>query len=149
MDPFAQGLAGAALASTMIRKKEETRIALGIGFLAGLAADLDVLIRSTDDPLLRLEFHRQFTHSFLFIPLGGFVVSLFLWLFLRRKKSFWSILKFSVLGYGTHGLVDACTSYGTYLWWPFSYTRAAWNNVSIIDSVFSLGVFLFLSIAFF
>jgi inner membrane protein len=149
MDPLAQGLAGAALASICIRKQENTRLALGVGFLAGLAADLDVFIRSSEDPLLRLEFHRQFTHSLLFIPLGGLLVALFLWPFLRRKGTFFNIWTFSTLGYGTHGLIDACTSYGTYLFWPFSYTRVAWNNVSIIDPVFSLGVLTFLIIAFF
>jgi inner membrane protein len=149
MDPFAQGLAGAALASTIIRKKEETRVALVVGFLAGLAADLDVFIRSSEDPLLRLEFHRQFTHSLLFIPLGGLLVTLALWPFLRGKINLRRIWTYATLGYGTHGLIDACTSYGTYLLWPFSDIRVAWNNVSIIDPVFSLGVLLFLSIAFF
>ena len=149
MDPFAQGLAGAALASTIIRDNEDTRVALVVGFLAGLAPDLDVFIHSSEDPLLRLEFHRQFTHSLFFIPLGGLLVAIFLWPFLRRKGTLFSIWKFSVLGYGTHGLIDACTSYGTYLFWPFSYTRVAWNNVSIVDPVFSLGVLLFLSIPIF
>ena len=149
MDPFAQGLAGAALASTIIRKKEETRLALVVGFLAGLPADLDVFIRSSEDPLLRLEFHRQFTHSLLFIPLGGLLVTLVLQPFLRGKINLPRTWAFATLGYGTHGLIDACTSYGTYLLWPFSDIRVAWNNVSIIDPVFSLGVLLFLSIAFF
>ena len=149
MDPFAQGLAGAALASTIIRKKEETRLALFVGFLAGLAADLDVFIRSSEDPLLRLEFHRQFTHSLLFIPLGGLLVTLALWPFLRGKINLRRTWAYATLGYGTHGLIDACTSYGTYLLWPFSDIRVAWNNVSIIDPVFSLGVLLFISLAFF
>ena len=149
MDPFAQGLAGAALASTIIRKKEETRLALVVGFLAGLTADLDVFIRSSEDPLLRLEFHRQFTHSLVFIPLGGLLVTLALWPFLRGKINLRRTWAYATLGYGTHGLIDACTSYGTYLLWPFSNIRVAWNNVSIIDPVFSLGVLLFLSIAFF
>ena len=149
MDPFAQGLAGAALASTIIRKKEEIRLALVVGFLAGLPADLDVFIRSSEDPLLRLEFHRQFTHSLLFIPLGGLLVALALQPFLRGKINLRRTWTYATLGYGTHGLIDACTSYGTYLLWPFSNIRVAWNNVSIIDPVFSLGVLLFLSIAFF
>jgi inner membrane protein len=149
VDPIAQGLAGAALASTIIRKKDETRLALGVGFLAGLAADLDVFIRSSEDPLLRLEFHRQFTHSLLFIPLGGLLVTLVLQPFLRGKINLRRTLAYATLGYGTHGLIDACTSYGTYLLWPFSDIRVAWSNVSIIDPVFSLGVLLFLSIAFF
>jgi len=148
MDPLAQGLAGAALSASASRDSKETRLAVGVGFLAGLAPDLDVFIRSSADPLLRLEFHRQFTHSLLFIPVGGFLVAGILWLILRRKVSFRRLFAFAALGYGTHGLIDACTSYGTYLLWPFSYVRIAWNNVAIIDPVFSVGVLLLLLVAF-
>ncbi|GAL32009.1 integral membrane protein [Vibrio maritimus] len=42
-------------------------VAGALGLLSGLAPDIDVLIRSSHDPLLFLEFHRQFTHSLLFI----------------------------------------------------------------------------------
>lgn len=149
MDPLAQGLAGAALAGSCSRDKDETRLAMGVGFLAGLAADLDVFIRSSADPLLRLEFHRQFTHSLVFIPIGSLVVASLLWLFLRHRSSFHRLWMLSALGYGTHGFIDASTSYGTYLFWPFSHVRVAWNNVAIVDPVFSIGVLTLLSIAFF
>ncbi len=149
MDPLAQGLAGAALAGSCSRDKEEARRSLFVGFAAGLVADLDVFIRSSEDPLLRLEFHRQFTHSILFIPVGSLFAATVLWLFLRKKTSFRRIWTFATLGYGTHGLIDACTSYGTYLLWPFSDMRVAWNNVAIIDPVFSLGILVLLLLAFF
>jgi inner membrane protein len=42
------------------------------------------------------------------------------------------------VGYGLHGLLDACTSYGTLLWWPFSYQRVAWDIIAIVDPIFSL-----------
>ena len=83
MDPLAQGLAGASLAGACARDKEEARRSLLVGFAAGLLADLDVFIRSPEDPLLRLEFHRQFTHSLLFIPVGGLFVAALFWFFLR------------------------------------------------------------------
>ena len=44
----------------------------------------------------------------------------------------------SFLGYATHGLLDACTSYGTLLFWPFSYERITWNNISIVDPLFTI-----------
>lgn len=56
------------------------------------------------------------------------------------------IYKFAFLGYGTAGLLDACTSYGTRLLWPFSDLRVAWNIISIIDPVYTvplLGLVLF------
>ena len=42
-----------------------------VGAVAGMTADLDVLIRSSADPLLNLEYHRHFSHSLLFVPLGA------------------------------------------------------------------------------
>ena len=45
---------------------------------------------------------------------------------------------FCTLGYATHALLDACTTYGTMLFWPFSDARIAWNTISIIDPVFTL-----------
>ena len=70
MDPITQGVVGAAASQLVSRRTE--KIAAGvIGFLSGMAADLDVLISSSTDPLLFLEFHRHFTHSLIFIPLGA------------------------------------------------------------------------------
>ena len=53
----------------------------------------------------------------------------------------------SLLGYATHGLLDACTSYGTQLFWPFSNERVTWNNISIIDPLFTIPVLILLGIA--
>lgn len=62
MDLLTQGLLGAALAQAG-SKQQETRVATGVGFFAGLIADADILIQSDQDPLLTVEFHRHFTHS--------------------------------------------------------------------------------------
>ena len=42
------------------------------------------------------------------------------------------------LGYFAHPLLDACTSYGTHLWLPFSREPAAWNLVAVFDPAFTL-----------
>ncbi len=103
-----------------------------------MLADADILIRSTNDPLLNIEFHRHFSHSLIFIPIGGLLAAVILWPFLRKHLSFGRILFFTLLGYATSGLLDACTSYGTQLLWPFSDARIAWRIIAIIDPVFSL-----------
>ena len=77
MDPISQGTVGAAFAQSTANKNNLLKIAV-IGFIAGLAPDLDILIRSSTDPILFLEYHRQFTHSLLFIPLGALIVAGFL-----------------------------------------------------------------------
>ena len=53
----------------------------------------------------------------------------------------------SLLGYATHGLLDACTSYGTQLLWPFSNERVTWNNISIVDPLFTIPILIFVGTA--
>ena len=114
-----------------------------------MAADLDVLITSNTDPLLFLEYHRQFTHSLIFIPIGGLLCALALhWLLGRRWRISWKqSLTFCTAGYATHALLDACTSYGTQLFWPFSSIRISWSNVSIVDPLFTLPLICLVLIA--
>ena len=148
MDPLTQGVLGAALPQSLSKKKSLVVIGF-LGFLSGLAPDLDVLIRSENDPLLFLEFHRQFTHSLIFIPVGGFICASFLFFLIAKRFdiSFKDTWIYSTLGYGTHGLLDACTSYGTLLFWPFSQTRIAWNNISIIDPLFTIPILILIVMA--
>ena len=142
MDPISQAALGALAPQALLRAPTATKrhlLRVGcIGALAGMAPDLDVLIRSSSDPLLQLEFHRQFTHSLVFIPIGAALCASVFWLFLRQHMRFLSIWLVACLGYGTHGLLDACTTYGTLLLWPFSNTRVAWNTISVIDPLFTL-----------
>ena len=148
MDPLTQGVLGAALPQSISNKKSLGIIGI-IGFLSGLAPDLDIFIKSESDPILFLEFHRQFTHSLIFIPFGGLICALVLHFLIskRFKIRFKDAWIYSTLGYGTHGLLDACTSYGTLLFWPFSQTRIAWNNISIIDPLFTLPLLILIVIA--
>ena len=143
MDPLSQGVLGAA-APKSVAPPGHARIAALFGFLAGMAPDLDVLIRSGTDPLLFLEFHRQFTHALAFIPVGGFLCG---WLLhqLFGKRCGLSLRRsvlYCTLGYATHALLDACTTYGTQLLWPFSDARFAWNAVSVIDPLFTVPILL-------
>ena len=139
MDPISQGVLGAA-APKSVAPPEHARLACVLGFIAGMAPDLDVFIRSATDPLLFLEFHRQFTHALIFIPVGGFLCG---WLLHRmyargRGLDLRTSVFYCTLGYGTHALLDACTTYGTQLLWPFSDQRFAWNSVSVVDPLFTL-----------
>ena len=139
MDPISQGALGASLAQSS-SGKEKIKAATLFGCFGGLAPDLDIFIFSPTDPLLFLEFHRQFTHSLIFIPIGALLVTAVLYRWLGKKLSFKESYLFCFLGYATHGLLDTCTTYGTQLLWPFSIERFAWNNVSIIDPLFTLPI---------
>ena len=142
MDPVSQGVVGAAFAQTAARRAQLATVAW-YGALGGMAPDLDVLFRSSTDPLLFLEFHRQFTHALVFIPFGALLV----FLALRGIASRVPLLQgltaqqgylACLMGYATHGLLDACTSYGTQLFWPFSNVRVAWDTMSIVDPLFTV-----------
>ena len=147
MDPLTQGTIGAVLPQAL--SKKNLGIVALLGFLSGMAPDLDIFIRSSTDPLLSLEYHRQFTHSLVFIPFGGLICALFLFVVFKKISpfNFKKTWLYCTLGYGTHGLIDACTSYGTLLFWPFSDIRIAWNNISIIDPLFTLPLILLIALA--
>jgi len=146
MDPISQGTVGAAFAQSTANKHNIVRIGV-IGFLAGLAPDLDVLIRSSSDPILFLEYHRQFSHSLFFIPFGSLIVALLIFPLVKKSMGLKTIYVASFLGYATHGLLDACTSYGTQLFWPFSNERVTWNNISIIDPLFTIPILILIGTA--
>lgn len=142
MDPITQGALGAALPLSLA-KNSKLKLTAWLGCFAGMAPDIDVLIRSTRDPLLFLEFHRQFTHSLIFIPIGALICALIAFRWTKKEMPFSSSYLICFLGYGTHALLDACTSYGTMLAWPFSYIRIAWNNVSVIDPMVTVPLLIF------
>ena len=143
MDPLTQGIVGTTVVQSYSKKKHLILASI-IGFLAGLAPDIDIFIKSDHDPLLFLEYHRQFTHSLLFIPFGGLICALvFYYLFAKKSHlNFKSTYIYSTIGYGTHGIIDTCTTYGTQLYWPFSNERLAWNTISVIDPLFTLPVII-------
>ncbi len=154
MDPITQGALGAALPQSTWAKRSGLRnshaaLAGFLGMIGGMAADLDILIYSDTDPLLFLTYHRQFTHSLFFIPFGGLIVALFVhWILGRRwQLSFWQTVLLCSLGYATHALLDAATSFGTMLFWPLIETRYSWSIISIVDPLFTLPLVLSVALA--
>lgn len=149
MDPITQGALGAIVAQITTGKRLKKSSAL-IGALSGMAPDLDILIRG-DDPLTPLIYHRHFTHSLAFIPIGALLCTLVFWLLFRnisKAYGFKNIYLASFAGYATHGLLDAFTTYGTMLYWPFSNARVSWDLISIVDPFYTgmliIGVFFYL-----
>jgi inner membrane protein len=141
MDPLTQGVVGAAL-PLATRGRSFAALAGSLGFAAGMTADLDILIRSDTDALLFLEYHRQFSHALVFVPVGGLITASCLYAAFRRflPLSFLATWLFCTLGYATHGLLDAATSYGTMLFWPFSDERVSWSIISVVDPLFTIPV---------
>lgn len=103
--------------------------------LAAEAPDLDVLIRSANDPLVAFRWHRHFTHSFAFLPVFILLSAwLAAWIFRGKHETSTKALLLPALAGGmTHLLCDGCTSYGTMLLWPFSQARLAADCLPIVD----------------
>jgi inner membrane protein len=145
VDAITQGLLGAAAGQAVFGGKVK-RAGL-IGAVGGLIPDLDVLIRSSSDPLLAIEFHRQFTHSLIFIPIGGLIAALPWILRKRHRPQVKAIVGAATVGYATHAPLDSCTTYGTQLFWPFSDFRVGWDWISIVDPIFTLALLIGVTIA--
>lgn len=146
MDSITQGVLGAAAAQSALARrlpKGTGRVGAGwIGAIGGMAADLDVFIYSLNDPTVGWTFHRHFTHSLIFIPVGGLIAALPFLLMKRFKGYRREVILASIIGYATHGLLDMFTSYGTQLFWPFTNLRVAWDWMAIVDPVYTIPLWI-------
>lgn len=136
MDPLTHTALGAAIGYATGGRRLG-RQAAWIGAVAGAMADADVLIRSSSNPLLAIQFHRHFTHSLVFSLAGSLAVAA-AWFMRQPWRAEWrTIWGCAFLAWVSHCLLDASTSYGTVLRWPFTEQRIGWNLISIIDPVFT------------
>lgn len=142
MDPFSHATLGAVCALNRKRIRPDSKRliypAIVCGVLAGMFPDIDILIRSAEDPLLSLKYHRHFTHSLIFVPFGALIVASLLSITLLRKLPFKEIYWWCFAGMALHGVLDSMTNYGTHLFWPFLERRENWSIISIIDPIFTL-----------
>ncbi len=147
MDILTHAVMGASLASTVASFRNDgqqsaamgrRRMAAVAGAVAGVLPDADALIQSGGDALLVLDYHRHFTHALAFVPVGALIAALLLWPFLKRRMGFATLYACGFAAYLAHPLLDACTSYGTHLWLPFSQRREAWNLIAVVDPLFTL-----------
>ncbi len=136
MDTLTHALLGAATAQVAFGRRLGWRAAV-VGVVAAELPDLDFFIHSAADPLLNVELHRHFTHSFVFSPVIALLATL-PWLFRAAfREQRLALLLCGLLGCWSHILLDACTSYGTQFLVPFSQHRFGWDFISIIDPVFT------------
>ncbi|WP_417362009.1 metal-dependent hydrolase [Galbibacter sp.] len=146
MDSLTQIVLGAAVAEAVLGKKIGNKAML-YGAIAGTIPDLDVFVGSFTDTVTALEMHRGFTHSILFsilfAPVFGWLVS--------RYESYKNVKGWSWLFFWcflTHPLLDAFTTWGTQLFWPFN-TRVAFKSIFVIDPLYTVPFILFLILAMF
>lgn len=146
MDLVTQMVLGASVGEATLGKKVGNK-AIAWGAVAGLIPDLDVLAFYFTDLLTSIELHRGFTHSIffslLFAPILGWLISK-----IHKNESAtwrnWTLLMF--LGLVTHALLDAHTSWGTQLFWPFEI-RISYANIFVIDPIYTVPFLAFLTLA--
>ncbi|TGV04637.1 metal-dependent hydrolase [Flavivirga rizhaonensis] len=144
MDSLTQIVLGAACGEAVLGKKIGNK-ALLFGAIGGTIPDLDVYIGSLlyNNEIDAMLFHRGFMHSILFSVLAAF---LFGWVTYKLYNSgkrlhtttkndwmrlfFWSLF--------THPILDCFTPYGTQLFTPFSNYRVAFNNIAVVDPIYTL-----------
>lgn len=137
MDIVTHALLG-AVAAQSISQRQHARAASAVGAIAALLPDLDVLIRSVDDALMTLTYHRHFSHSLFFAPIGALLASLFLWFVFRRYMNKSQLYVYALIGYVSACLLDVCTSYGTHLLWPLVDKPISLSIIAVVDPLFSL-----------
>lgn len=144
MDSLTQIVLGAACGEIALGKKIGNK-ALLFGAIGGTIPDLDVFIGKFlyNNEIQAMAFHRGFMHSLLFAVLAAFLFGWFtfkLYNTRNRKETTtqnnWIWLFF--LSIFTHPLLDCFTPYGTQLFAPFSDYRVAFNNISVVDPLYTL-----------
>ncbi len=139
MDSITHALTGAVIARA-IDDEEIGNWGTISGLAMGFFPDSDFVLGLFNRQFY-LEYHRDFTHSLLLIPLYALFFS---WLFAKisRRGHFWSFYKICLPVLVSHIILDLLTSYGTMILSPFFEHRFSWDLIFIIDLIFS-GVIFF------
>lgn len=137
MDSLTQIVLGASVGEAVLGKKIGNK-ALLYGAIGGTIPDLDIIARWFTDTITATEIHRGFSHSIVFCllvsPILGILVN-------KLEKNYklgwkpWTKLFFWALF--THTILDAFTTWGTQLFWPFDL-RLAFNSIFVIDPLYTL-----------
>lgn len=150
MDSISQIALGAGVGELVLGKKIGNKAIL-FGAIAGTIPDLDVFVNFfvTLSESEALRIHRSYSHAAfpqLFIALPFTYLSYILF---KKKISFsrWYLLWY--LGFLTHALLDCCTTYGTQFFLPFSNHLVGFNNISVVDPLYTIPFLILLTILFF
>jgi inner membrane protein len=145
MDSLTQIVLGAAVGELLLGRRLGNKAML-LGAIGGTLPDLDVIYNFfDDDPIAHLKVHRAYSHSlFTHIVLAWPLA----WLSVRWRKlrdiTFGRWYLFWFLALFTHALLDCCTTYGTRLFLPFTDYQVAFNNISVIDPLYTIPFMLLL-----
>src|SRR5271155_2614805 len=148
MDTITHGIAGALIGKGFFSRKA-ARVVVFSATVGAMFPDIDVVAEIfSRDPLAIVKYHRAITHSFIALP---FFAAILAWLtrsgvaFAKKRWNLrdwdapsWGILfVIYAIAIASHIFLDAMTSFGTRIWYPFSQQRVAWDLLFIIDFSFT------------
>ncbi len=136
MDSLTHIVFGAALGEVVLGKKAGKKAMLW-GAIANTIPDLDVFL-VFGDPIREITIHRGLSHSIFFALLAAPILGWLINKLYKDKIGFKSWWLFFLCLIITHPLLDSLTTYGTQLFLPFSDYRVGFNNIFIIDFVFTI-----------
>ncbi|WP_227545967.1 metal-dependent hydrolase [Marinobacter fonticola] len=144
MDSVTQAALGATLGGVVLGSRLGRKAVLG-GALLGTLPDMDVVL-DYGSAVANFTRHRGFSHSLLVLfPLA--VVLAYAFYRWRPQIGFPHWVLFTTLTLVTHPILDAFTTYGTQIFWPFGGPVAV-GSLFIIDPAYTLplliGVAIFL-----
>lgn len=143
MDSITQIVLGAAMGEVTMGKKIGNKAQL-FGAIAGTLPDLDVfLTKFVDDDLAYLTIHRSYSHSGFVLFLLAFPLAWLTYKGFKQKFSYWNWYSLWALALVTHPILDCGTTYGTQFLLPFTNYLVGFNNVSVVDPLYTLP-FLFI-----
>jgi inner membrane protein len=137
MDNITHSLCGAALSQTGLNRfAPRATLTLVLG---ALLPDIDVMAFSQGS-IGYLKYHRGVTHSLVGVLSGSLVLASLIYFinrhFFKENNSlsnFWKWLLLSLVGIGSHVLLDFTNPYGVQLFYPFDRRWYAWDLVNFID----------------
>jgi membrane-bound metal-dependent hydrolase YbcI (DUF457 family) len=106
--------------------------------LGAMFPDIDIFAGPlARNPLAIMEWHRNITHSAVMLPLWALVLAgifiplarLIKW----KSPPYLTLFVIFAVGIATHIFLDVVTNFGTMVWSPLRYSRAAWDWIFIID----------------
>jgi membrane-bound metal-dependent hydrolase YbcI (DUF457 family) len=150
MDTITHGIAGALIGKAIFRGDElftvrpmtRGRVITWALMLGAIFPDSDVFREMLSrNELLVLTWHRSVTHSLLCLPVFAIALAAATRAVARWRKwdapSFAALAGIYAVGIASHIVLDLVTSFGTMIWSPLKWSRAAWDLIFIIDFTFS------------
>jgi inner membrane protein len=155
MDSLTQIVLGAAVGEVVLGRRIGNRAQL-VGAIAGTLPDLDILATMyLKDDLSELVIHRSYSHALFSHFMLAFPFAWLCWWLGRPSNreagtlidegsitrprveyKYWYLLWFLCLS--THAILDSFTTYGTQLLLPFTNHLIGFNNISVIDPLYTL-----------